>query len=240
MPIDNWQRIDDEHSHCAECGGAFRNVQLSGGLCDDCVPEIAKKDEKVLARSSERTTGRAVKASAQLLASIKEQGKSGKTMPVAMDAFIRTIGGEAAYGERFAKEFMKAHGEGLSSAEMETFEYSPTMVHKWYELANRSLLATDSGKDLDIGSLEESELESVLARIAQKLVLDDKEIRRLSLMNAIDSDPDFRRAAFEMIIKSDPALEDEFFRKHGIRTVDAKKITSVDNKEVEEEHVEDN
>lgn len=232
--MEDWQKIDDEHSHCAECSGVFRTVQLNDGVCDECTPMVSKKNEKVLSRSVERTTGRAVKASAQLLASIREQGKTGKTMPVVMDAFIKALGGEAAYGERFALEFKKAHGEGLSAAEQETWEYHPSIVHKWYELANRSLLSTDSGKDLDIGSLEESDLESIVARIAQKAVLEDRDIRRLALINAIEQDAEFRRFALHHIVKSDPQLEEEFLANLGISTISGKKVKAVSNKEVEE------
>ncbi len=230
-----WQKIDDEHSHCAECSGVFRTVQLNNGLCDECTPIVARQNEKVLSRSVERTTGRAVKASAQLLASIKEQGKTGKTMPVVMDSFIKALGGEAAYGERFAVEFKKAHGEGLSAAEQETWEYHPSIVHKWYELANRSLLSTDSGKDLDIGSLEESDLEAIVARIAQKAVLEDRDIRRLALMNAIEGDREFRRFALSSILKSDPQLEEEFLARNGIATISAKKVDEDCNKDIEGE-----
>lgn len=234
--MESWQKIDDEHAHCAECSGVFRIAQLNSGLCDECVPELAKKAEKILTRAAEKTTGRAIKASAQLLASIKEQGKTGKAMPVVMDSFIKALGGEAAYGERFATEFKKAHGEGLSAAEMETWEYSPHTVHKWYELANRSLLSTDSGKDLDIGSLEESDLEAIVAGIGRKAVLEDRDIRRLALMNAIEQDAEFRRFAFNSILKADPELETDWLASHGVRTIPAKNYAEIDNKEVEEEY----
>jgi hypothetical protein len=177
-----------------------------------------------------------MKASAQLLASIKDQGKTGKSMPVVMDSFIKALGGEAAFGERFATEFKKAHGEGLSAAEMETWEYSPHTVHKWYELANRSLLATDTGKDLDIGSLEESELESIVASIGRKAVLEDRDIRRLALMNAIESDAEFRKYAFESILKADPQLETEWLASHGVRTIAAKNFEPVANKDIEDDY----
>lgn len=234
--MESWQKIDEEHAHCSECSGVFRIAQLNDGMCDECVPEKIAKSEKVLARASERVTGRAVKASAQLLASIKEQGKTGKSMPVVMDAFIKALGGEAAYGERFAVEFKKAHGEGLSAAEQETWEYHPNTVHKWYELANRSLLSTDSGKDLDIGSLEESDLEAIVAGIGRKAVLEDRDIRRLALMNAIEQDAEFRKYAFDAILKADPVLETEWLASHGVRTVPAKNFEEVANKEIEEEY----
>jgi hypothetical protein len=234
--MESWQKIDDEHAHCAECSAVYRIAQLNDGLCDDCVPEKQKKAEKILTRAAEKTTGRAMKASAQLLASIKDQGKTGKSMPVVMDSFIKALGGEAAFGERFATEFKKAHGEGLSAAEMETWEYSPHTVHKWYELANRSLLATDTGKDLDIGSLEESELESIVASIGRKAVLEDRDIRRLALMNAIESDAEFRKYAFESILKADPQLETEWLASHGVRTIAAKNFEPVANKDIEDDY----
>ncbi len=234
--MESWQRIDDKHSHCGNCSGIFRNAQLHNGLCGECGGEAAEKEEKVLSRSTERTHSRAMKASAQLLASIRAQGKTGKSMPVVMDAFIKGIGGEAAYGEAILRDFRRAQGEGLSGAELETFEYSPNVVLKWYELINRSLLATDSGKDLDVGSLEDSDLESILASLGRKHVLEDKDIRRLALMNAIEDDAEFRRTAFDLIIKHDPQIETEWLAKHGIATIEpAKKHEASPNKSIEDE-----
>ncbi len=235
--MESWQKIDDDHAHCAECSGVFRNAQLDEGLCSECLPMVHKKARKVAERSGERTTGRAMKASAQLLASISEQGKAGKSMPIVMNAFLQAMGGEAGYATRMAEEFKKAHGEGLSAGEMETFEYSPATILKWFELINRSVLATDSGKDMDIGSLEQSELEVIVARIARNAVLEDVELRRLALMNAIDEDKEFRMVAFEAILKADPSLENAILAKNGVITVDAvKKNPAISNKEVDDEY----
>lgn len=233
--IEDWQRIDNEHSHCGQCSGVFRNAQLHSGLCSECSTSSIEQSEKVLSRSIDRTTARATKASVQLLAAIKAQGKTGKTMPMVMDAFIKGLGGEAAYGERILEDFNKARGEGLSADELETYEYSSHTVLKWYELINRSLLATDSGKDLDVGSLDEADLESVLAKIAKKHLLEDKDTRRLALMNAIEEDAEFRKAAFKAIIESDPEIETEWLAKMGIRTVEAPKIVEAEaNNDIEE------
>lgn len=230
--MEAWQKIDDSHSHCAECSGVYRTAQLDEGLCSDCSPVVKARANKVVARAGEKTTNRAMKASAQLLASIREQGKTGKSMPMVMDTFLAEMGGEGGYAKRLATEFKKAHGEGLSSAELETFEYSSATTLKWFELINRSMLATDSGKDMDIGSLEESDLEAIVAKIARRAVLEDVELRRLALMNAIDSDKEFRMVAFEAIMKADPSLENGILAKNGVITVEAAKIKAAEcNKE---------
>lgn len=234
--MESWQKIDDSHAHCAECSGVFRTAQLDDGLCSECSPAMLAKAKKVVARAGEKTTGRAMKASAQLLASIKEQGKSGKSMPIVMDTFLRSMGGESGYAERLATEFKKAGGEGLSDYELETFEYSSATVLKWFELINRSMLATDSGKDMDIGSLEESDLEAIVAKIARRAVLEDVELRRLALLNAIDSDKEFRMVAFEAIVKADPSLEHAILARNGVITVEGSKITHDDDNKEEDEY----
>jgi hypothetical protein len=55
-------------------------------------------------------------------------------------------------------------------------------------------------------------------------------------MNAIEQDAEFRRFAFNSILKADPELETDWLASHGVRTIPAKNYAEIDNKEVEEEY----
>lgn len=237
--MENWQRVDDEHSHCAQCSGVFRNIELDDGQCTDCLERSNRKHAAVIQRANAKTVSKAVKASTQFLASMEQQGKSGKSMPLVFDSFWKELGGEEEYGARMAQEFLKAHGEGLTAAELESWSPSQKIKLQWYELVNRHVGRSDESKTLDIGSLEESDLEAILADLGRTAVIDDKEIRRLALLSAIERDPEFRKIALEKILQEDPSLESAILEKHGVTTIDAKKVEPKGNKRVEDYSPED-
>lgn len=242
MALENWQRIDDKHSHCKHCGDAFRNVQLTRGVCDQCLPAVATASKRIVSNAENRTVSKATKASAQFMSAMQAQGKSGASMPKVFERFWQEIGGEGEFGRLMYLEFQKARGEGLSPDEMETWEPSPKLKLQWFELIARHISKNDEGKTLDIGALEESDLESILADLAEKALRTDASIRQTALLACIRDSKSFRRQAFRECLKEDPSLADEVLGEYGIRTVDGKVKSEKfldDNKSIEDDDLED-
>lgn len=231
----NWPKIDNEHSHCTECSSAFRNVELIDGTCEACIKKTSKKNGKILARSEKKTV---TKAATKFLSAMQEQGKTGASMPKVFEGFWREIGGEDAFGQMMAEEFHKAHGRGLSPEEEELFCPSPKIVLSWYEMISRHAAKTDEGKSLDVGSLDESDLESILCDLAHKALKED-EATRLVAVAKLAQDPKHCREMFLTCLEVQPELATELLAANGIETIDAesvsipKKNTKQENKTVE-------
>lgn len=240
--IEPWQQIDEQHSHCAECCSVNRNIELTEGICNLCLDKVNARRNRILSRTESRVVTRATTASAKFLASMKTQGKDGKSMPKVFHALWEELGGEEEFGRRMGVEFLKAHGEGLSPEEMENWKPSPKMKLHWYELISRHAAKTDESLSLDIGSLDESDLESILSTIANKAMIEDKTIRAIALTNAIREDKEFCREVFNEIVADHPDLVTELLERNGIATIEGKykvaqkKSAHVDYKESEEEY----
>lgn len=167
-----------------------------------------------------RIVSKGTKAAAQLLSTLQSQGKTGASMPVVIDTFFEGIGGQAAFGKLMTEDFRKVRGEGLSPEELEHFKPSPKLVLQWYELISRHAGKVDENKSLDVSSLDEAALESILADLGRTQMQSDPSLRRSVLYTAIKEDKEFRRLAFEEAIKEDPSLVDELLRQNGIETLD--------------------
>lgn len=229
-----WPRVDQNRSHCIECSRVFRNIQLTNGTCDECKKRMTETTKGALSRASRGVEGQAVLASAKLLASIRAQGKNSKAMPKILDAFMQAMGGEEGYSLRMQQQFLKAHGEGLSDDEFATFEHDPKLILAWYEMINRHSSKADEGMNVDLSSLEESDLEEILYDIGRKTVLDDRELRRLCLLKAIDADSEFRKEAFIAICKSEPELLTAELEKEGVVTVSGEVKPTPEDEEEED------
>lgn len=141
-------------------------------------------------------------------------------MPVVMDAFFRGIGGPDALGAILAEDFQKARGEGLPPEMAEDFDYSPKLVMQYLDMIMRHSSKTDEGKQLDVSSLEQADLEALLVDIALAQLQHDHALRRTILYAAIKEDKEFRKLAFEESISEDPDLIDNLLRLNGIETVE--------------------
>ena len=220
MSIENWQRIDSDHSHCKRCSNAFRNVCLTRGYCEKCIPEAQKEQQKIIVRMENKAIGKATKASAKFLSAMRAQGKEGKAMPQIFETFWDGVGGKEGFGRMMSEEFNRMHGIGLSPEEAENWNPSPKMKLQWYELISRHAAKNDESQSLDIGSLEEADLESILTDLAHKAMSSDVDIRRAALLSAIDDDKEFRKEAFRRICKEDQHLVNELLAENGVITID--------------------
>jgi hypothetical protein len=239
MPLEQWQRIDEHNSHCSQCGDAFRNIALNDGMCNVCHEAEAQRREKILARSEARILSKATKASARLLASLKEQGKSSASLPRIHDAFMRAVGGEDAFGERMGKEWLRAHGEGLTEDELDDWSPSDKIKLQWYELILRHTSKNDETKNLDIGSLDDADLESILVDVGKRAITEDSEIGRAVLLGALQSSPELRKLALAEIEREDPELINQLLARNGIATLDQQNLPAPNKDESDYDPTED-
>lgn len=228
----SWRKVDGVHSHCAKCAHVFRNIELTKGFCLTCRmsenSESLSKTEQALSRVSSKAT----KAATQFLSAMQSQGKSGASTPKIMARFLEGVGGEEGLGDMVVGEFKKAHGIGVTPEEAKRWgDTSPKLRMQWHELILRVMTKSDEGKVLDIGSLEEGDLESILANVGRKSLQEDPELRRSVLWAAIKDDKVFRRLAFYEIARQDKSLVDEFLREGGIITLDTTPETTEDTQE---------
>lgn len=221
--IENWQRIDKEHSQCSECGAPESNKLLQKGRCAPCFKIMEEQKTKALRKAEKRVVAKATKSAASLLAAMRDKGKTGASMPKVIDSFWQGIGGEEKFGDLMVGEFQKALGQGVYSedeADIYGGDMAPKLRLQWFEMLSRHASKVDEGKQLDVGSLEESELETILADIARNAVLTDPELRRIALLTAMGEDSDFRRLAFQEAITREPKLAEELLEVNGVVTVD--------------------
>lgn len=240
--IMNWPKVDDQHRHCERCNVVFRNVQLVSGYCKECLVSEAKEDKKILAKSQNKVV---ISAAAQVLARIKERGKDGASTPKVFNAFWSKLAesdgtgksGQDVFGEVMAEQFNKAMGVGMTLEEQELFEASPTLRLHWFDMLNRHSRAVDDGKELDVSSLEDSELEGILIKLANKALLEDKSVQE-SVLSMAMQDETLRRKCFLMCLKADPRLGIEVLENNGM-IVEAEaveeKIFEQDNSVVEDD-----
>lgn len=171
-----------------------------------------------------RVTGKAAKAAAQFLSAMQAQGKTGADMPIVLSAFWKRIGGQDQFGDMLGEQFLKAQGKELTPDEMENWRASPKMVKDWFELAMRHIDRADANKTLSVESLEEADLESILADVGRRAIMEDAELRRAVLWMAIRDDKQFRKMAFMEIARQDKSLVDNLLRNGGIVTLEASEV----------------
>lgn len=207
-----WPKVDDYHSHCEHCGFVFRNSELNFGLCKDCIVEHNNTAANVTVRAESRIKTR---AATKLLSALKDKGKDGQSMPMVMSAFFSEVGGHEEFAKIMHSEFKKAMGEGLSLAEQEFYEPSLHLRKDWFDLIARHAKAADADKQLDVGSLDESDLESILSSIALKAFHEDASIQTAVIAQAV-CDPAVRRRVFQACIQAEPKLATEILENGGL------------------------
>lgn len=197
---------------------------------------MAEKEDNVsIANRSENKV--ATKAATKLLSSLKEKGKDGQVMPVLMNAFFNRLGGVEAVGDIMGDEFLKTLGKGLSPDEAEVYEPNFNLRMHWFDVMARHQSKVDSDKQLDVGSLEESDLEAILTNVALKSFRDDPTLQLAVITQAV-SDSDIRRQIFEACIRADGSLVTEILQSGG-KIVDAVSVetkSETKNIAVEEDH----
>lgn len=211
-----WPRVDKQHSHCYRCNTVFRDAQLKSGFCAECLVAEKEENTSITARSNSKVV---TKAATKLLSSLKEKGKDGQVMPVVMNRFFSALGGPEAYADLMATDFQKARGIGLTPTEEETYIPSMSLIKDWYDLVARVQKQADSDKQLDVGSLEESDLESILTNVALKAVKEDASLQMAIVTQAL-ADADTRKRIFYACLKADGSLVNEILQSGG-RVVDA-------------------
>lgn len=228
-----WPRVDKQHSHCYRCNGVFRDAQLKSGFCAECLVAEQKENVSIAARSESKVV---TKAATKLLSSLKEKGKDGQVMPVVMNRFFSALGGPEAYADLMATDFQKARGIGLTPAEEETYTPSMNLVKDWYDLIARVQKQADTDKQLDVGSLEESDLEAILSNVALKAFNDDPSLQ-LAVISQATSNAAIRRQIFEACIRADSSLVTEILQKGGmiLDAISVSEKSEPENKAVEEE-----
>lgn len=207
-----WPRVDNEHSHCEQCNFVYRNIELTNGFCEDCIAELNQVSHDVTVRAESRVRAR---AATKLLSALKDKGKDGQSMPVVMSAFFSEIGGHEQFAKIMTQEFKKALGEGLSLEEQEFYEPSLHLRKDWFDLIARHAKAADSDKQLDVGSLDEADLESILANIALKAFQEDESLQTAVIAQAV-FDPDMRRKVWKACMEADPSLVTEILENGGM------------------------
>lgn len=174
---------------------------------------MAEKEENssITARSNSKVV---TKAATKLLSSLKEKGKDGQVMPVVMNRFFSALGGPEAYADLMATDFQKARGIGLTPTEEETYIPSMSLIKDWYDLVARVQKQADSDKQLDVGSLEESDLESILTNVALKAVKEDTSLQMAVITQAIANEV-LRKQIFEACIRADSSLVNDILQAGG-------------------------
>lgn len=237
-----WQRVDKNYSHCAECMKVFRNIMLTDGVCDNCFGIVEERSIRAIRRMESKVVSKATKASAEFLASMKEQGKDGKSMPRILDSLWKVLqepglSGEEAFGRQLGEEYNKSRGIGLSPDEAANYEPSQKLRQGWFELILRYSQKVDEGKSLDIGSLDESELEAILTDVAIKAATTDNNIAEKVVSAYIEKDRKRRESFFMDMCEAYPELENKVLEKHGIVTIEAQEETqAIPHQEDEEDY----
>ncbi len=214
-------RIDEHHSHCVECGAVCRNVALYRGFCASCAIDMNESAEIKVAQAGARATG---KAATQFLAAMQAQGKTGADMPQVMSAFWNKIGGQEKFGDIIGAQFQKAMGEGLTEEEYIAEGFSAKLAKDWAELMMRHIDRADANKSLDVGALEEADLENILIGVGTKAVLEDPNIRKAVVLASLQEKA-FRRRIFREILAQDKELLEQVLRDGGILTLEADDIS---------------
>ncbi len=228
-----WPRVDSQHSHCYRCNVVFRDAQLKSGFCAECLVTEKEENTSIAARSNSKLVS---KASAKLLSSLREKGKDGQVMPILMNAFFSKLGGTEAVGDIMAEEFLKTLGRGLSPEEAEVYSPNFNLRKDWFDLMARHQSKVDTDKQLDVGSLEESDLESILANIALKAFREDSSLQMAVITQAM-SDADLRKQIFYACLRADRSLVNEILQNGGqiLDAVAFSEKTPPENIKVEEE-----
>lgn len=206
-----WPRADKHHSHCYRCNIVFRDAQLKSGFCGDCLVQEQQENRKIASRSESKVV---TKAATKLLSSLKEKGKDGQVMPVVMNEFFNALGGTEKFAQRMAEEFEKAHGIGLNEDEQEVYVPSHQLRLHWFDLISRVQKQVDTDRSLDVGSLEESDLEAILSNVALKAFNEDSSLQLAVISQAV-SNAELRRQIFEACIRADSSLVTEILQKGG-------------------------
>lgn len=214
-----WPIVDKNHRHCSRCSHVFRNIELDDGLCEKCIASEAEERNAILSQAENKVISKGTSAAAKLLSTLNSQGKSGASMPLVLGAFFENFGGEDEFGKSMSSELRKAMGEDLSPTEEANFEYAPKIVQNWFDIISRYASKVDEGKSLDVSSLEEGDLEAILADLGRKQLQEDPALRRAVLIMAIRDDPKFRREAFAEAVREDRSLVDKLLEDNGIDTV---------------------
>ena len=170
----------------------------------------------ILAKAGSRAITTAAR---EFLCALRTHGRDGAAMPEIMEAGYRVLGGREKLGEIWAEELQKARGENLTELEAATWERSPKIISSLIELGMRFAAKADEGKQLDVSSLTEEELQGVLTGLLHDLVRDD---------------PEFRRLAVSEAIKREPALWSVAAESAGVKTVDAVSV-ELAREEIEQE-----
>jgi hypothetical protein len=84
----------------------------------------------------------------------------------------------------------------------------------------RHIDRADANKSLDVGALEEADLENILIGVGTKAVLEDANIRKAVVLASMES-KSFRRMLFKEIVAQDKELVDLILREGGILTLEA-------------------
>lgn len=210
-----WPKVDRDHSHCHGCNVVFRNAQLTYGFCAECVVEENKNNRAVKNRAEAKAVA---KASTQFLAAMRDQGKTGASMPRILGRFIERCGGEEGLADKMYTQFEIAMGE--PGEDGEPSEGASLSLRKdWFDLINRHTAKTDENKSLDVGSLEEADLEAILSNLALKALQEDASIRSAVIAQAVFNE-DQRREMFNACLRADPKLVTEILESNG-RIIDS-------------------
>jgi hypothetical protein len=189
--IEYWQRIDKDHSVCAECCVPFANKDVKGGLCRGCKIDRYDRRENIMTKA---TTRLVQSAAAEFMAQIRNQSKEGAAMPRIMDRFYEAIGGMDRVGDMLAEDFMKARGADGNS----NFEYNAKVALAYFELICRHQAKIDEGRQLDVSGLDEDSLNAVIAGVAEKWIANNPEYRKEMFKKIIQSDRELANLALEM------------------------------------------
>jgi len=222
-----WPDIDKYTKHCLQCSGVFEKTDLTKGYCKGCTVSMNEEANQSLKAAQSRVLAKGASASAKLLSALQENGKGGRSVPVILGAFWRELGGQDKFGMLMHDEFQKARGEGLTEEERDSFDYNPKLVKEWFEILLRHTDRDDQAKTLDIGALEEADLQSILVDVGCKAMMEDQEIRRAVMWTAISQDAEFRKQAFEEILRQDKTLLDKLIREGGILTYEAEAVRPI-------------
>ena len=192
-----------------------------------------EENRKIASRAESKVV---TKAATKLLSSLKEKGKDGQVMPVVMNEFFNALGGTEKFAQRMATEFEKAHGIGLSEDEQEVYVPSHSLRMQWFDLVARVQKQVDSDRSLDVGSLEESDLEAILSNVALKAFNEDASLQIAVISQAV-SNAVIRRQIFEACIQADSTLVTEILQKGGmiLDAVSVSSKSSTENITAEEE-----
>ena len=212
-------------------------MQLSSGRCAQCNDSFSTESKRIVSNAENRVVSKATKASAQFLAAMHAQGKTGAAMPRVFDRFWEEIGGEDEFGRMMGVEFKKSLGDGLTPDEAEVYSPSPKLRKEWFELVARHASKNDEGRAVDVGSLEEADLDVILADVARKAITEDPDIRRVALWAAIKEDRKFRQMVFKECVKEDPSLLNPILSDYGLVTLEGRveEKSEIDNKSIDED-----